>query len=87
MPVRAAIERAIKHFGSEPKLASAIGYSQHGVWRAKMLGRCTPRMAVRIETASGGQINREELCPEVFGSEARRPDGSWLPHRIVAAAH
>lgn len=86
MSVSAALQQAIKYFGSEPKLASAIGYSQHGVWRAKVLGRCTPRMAVRIETATKGEINRTELCPEVFGPEARRADGSWVPHRIAAHA-
>jgi len=60
---RKAVLAAIELFGSEWKLAEAIGYSQHAVWRAKNLGRVSPRMATAIHRATGGKIKRHVLCP------------------------
>lgn len=67
MSPRDLIEQAIREYTSELKLAQAIGYSQHGVWRAKKLGRVSPRMAISLEAVSKGRFKREHLCPEVFG--------------------
>jgi len=59
--------KAIEQLGSEWKLAAAIGYSQHAIWRAKTLGRVSPRMANAIEAATDGKVKRTDLCPKVFG--------------------
>ena len=70
--VRAAMVRAIEYYGSEWRLAEAIGYTQHPVWRAKTLGRVSPRMATAIEAATHGKVKRRELCPVVFGPATTR---------------
>ena len=57
------MEQAVALFGSEAKLGTAIGYTQHGVHRARASGRVTPVMAVRIHVATGGQIDCKLLCP------------------------
>jgi DNA-binding transcriptional regulator YdaS (Cro superfamily) len=31
---------------------------------------CSPKLAIRIEEASGGQITRESLRPDIFGDRA-----------------
>ena len=62
--VRPLIEAAIRDKGSEAKLAKACGVSQAAINKAKKVGRCTPNLAVRIETACG--ISRRLLCPDFF---------------------
>jgi DNA-binding transcriptional regulator YdaS (Cro superfamily) len=69
---RAAILEAIELFGSERKLGDAIGFAQHSVWRAKTIGRVSPRMASAIEAATRGKIKRINLCPKVFGPPVRK---------------
>ena len=44
--------------GSETKLAAAAGCSQNAIWHAKRAGRVSAKMAVRIETATKGEISR-----------------------------
>jgi DNA-binding transcriptional regulator YdaS (Cro superfamily) len=62
--VRPLIEAAIRDRGSEAKLAKACGVSQAAINKAKLVGRCSPNLAVRIERACG--ISRRLLCPEFF---------------------
>lgn len=64
MSPRELIERAIAMYGSEAKLGAAIGYSQHGVHRAKRQGRSTWEMACLIHHVTGGVIDKHQLCPE-----------------------
>ncbi|MBO0715730.1 MAG: helix-turn-helix domain-containing protein [Rhizobiales bacterium] len=72
--VRAAMLAAIELLGSEWKLAEAIGYTQHAVWRAKTIGRVSARMATAIEAATDGKIKRLDLCPVCYGpATIRRP--------------
>jgi len=65
--IRDAMLAAIEYAGSEWKLADLTGYAQHSIWRAKTLGRCSPRMANAIEAATDGKVTRLELCPQIFG--------------------
>jgi DNA-binding transcriptional regulator YdaS (Cro superfamily) len=67
--VRALIEAAIRDQGSEVKLARACGVSQTAINKAKRAGRCSPRLAVKIEAACN--ISRRLLCPEFFGTSAK----------------
>lgn len=59
------IERAISLYGSEAALGKAIGYTQHGIWRARQSGRVSPRMALRIHAATQGKIDCRKLCPDL----------------------
>jgi len=83
MSSRIYIEQAIHLFGSEKKLAVAIGYSQNAVWRAKTLGRTSSAMAARIEAVTRARkavIHRDKLCPD-FKPLKVRADGT-LPPRV-----
>ncbi|WP_187274672.1 MULTISPECIES: hypothetical protein [unclassified Methylobacterium] len=66
--VRPLIEAAIRDKGSEAKLAVACKVSQAAINKAKKVGRCSPRLAVKIEGACG--ISRRLLCPEFFGTSS-----------------
>jgi hypothetical protein len=59
---RSAIERAIQFYGTQDALAAAVGYTQHGIWRAKEQGHCSPGLAIKIEIATGGKIRKEQLA-------------------------
>jgi DNA-binding transcriptional regulator YdaS (Cro superfamily) len=77
MTPREAIEHAIEMFGSEYKLADAIGFSQSAIWRAKTIGRPTPEMAVNIEVATNGKIKREMMRPDVFARPPKMITNAW----------
>ncbi len=59
------IARAIAIVGSQCAMASAVGTTQQNVSRMMRNGRASPKFAPRIERATGGQITRHELCPDV----------------------
>ena len=73
-----AITRAIKEFGSETKLADAIGFSQASVNRARRIGRPTAEMAVNIEIATAGRIKRAWLRPDIFGADVTLIENLWM---------
>jgi DNA-binding transcriptional regulator YdaS (Cro superfamily) len=74
------IEEAIALLGSEAKLGAAAGKSQNAIWSAKRAGRVSPDLAIGIERATGGQIPRWRLRPDLWS-----PPGP-APHREGAAA-
>lgn len=64
-----ALERACKKVGGQSALAGKIGVRQSTLWhwlnRAK---RGAPAEFVpAIEAATGGEVSRHELRPDVFG--------------------
>lgn len=71
MEHRDLLERAIRALGSQQKLAEAIGLSQQGVsYLLNNAPRVTAEVAIAIERATKGQIRREQLRPDLFGSGA-----------------
>lgn len=60
------IEQFIQRFGSEAKAAAAAGVSQPVVNAAKQAGRCGPKLAMGIEAATGGDISRSMLRPDLW---------------------
>lgn len=62
------LQTAVSLFGSQAKLAHAIGFSQHAVWAALTKGIVSPRMARAIHTATDGKIDKADLCPEIFAA-------------------
>lgn len=65
------IARAIDILGkSQVLMAKAIGTTQQNVSRMMREGRASPKLAPRIERATGGQITRHELCPDVDWGDA-----------------
>lgn len=60
------IKSAIDMFGSETKLASAIGFAQPSINDAKRKGRVGPLMALAIDKATEGRISKHELRPDLW---------------------
>jgi len=62
-----ALESAITAAGGPAALARELRISVQAVsnWR-----RCPPRRALAVERATGGQVKRHELRPDVFGKAA-----------------
>lgn len=64
MKPRKLFKKIITEYGSEAKLAVAIGYTQNAVHQAKRRGTVTMEMASLIEQVSEGKYDRFALCPE-----------------------
>lgn len=64
--IRRLIEQAIEIVGSEAKLGRAAKFSQQAIWKAKKIGRVSPRMAKSIDRATKGKIPRTKLRPDIF---------------------
>lgn len=65
------IETAIAQFGSEMKLAKAIGYSQTIVNKVRRGARISAEMAVAIEKATAGKVTRQQFRPDLFEEPQR----------------
>lgn len=63
------IHRAIALFGSEAKLAAAVGVKQPSINAAKRANRVSAELAARIHKATNGTVSREELRPDLFGEQ------------------
>lgn len=75
MSTDSAIERAIARAGSEAKLGKAIGFSQVAVNKARHRGVVSPRMAMAIDTFTGGTISRSDLRPDLWGPATAKLSG------------
>jgi len=62
-----ALERAIAIKGSQSALARAVGKKQAHVWYWLNKGQVPAEIAPKIEAATGGQVSKENLRPDVFG--------------------
>lgn len=66
-----ALERAIKHAGSQKKLAELLSTSQARVWNWLRRDKKVPaEYAVEIERATSGAVTREQLRPDIFEDRA-----------------
>jgi DNA-binding transcriptional regulator YdaS (Cro superfamily) len=64
-PIR-ALNLAVEFFGSENKLALAIGITQQNINRAVRRGRVSPQVAMAIQRATGGYVTANELRPDIW---------------------
>lgn len=62
-----ALDLAIDHLGGVGKLAAAIGLRQNVVGNWKLRGQVPAERCLAIEQATGGQVTRHDLRPDVFG--------------------
>jgi len=79
MSARRLLEAAIASYGSEAKLAAAIGYSQNAVHLAKRRGWVTWEMACVLDHVAG--IDRLKLCGNPI---TRRLNGHAKKPRAIA---
>jgi DNA-binding transcriptional regulator YdaS (Cro superfamily) len=63
---RSALARAVAMFGSETKLAMAVGIAQQVLNRAVRRGRVSPELAKAIQRATGGAVTANELRPDLW---------------------
>jgi DNA-binding transcriptional regulator YdaS (Cro superfamily) len=73
MDTKSLIERAVEIFGSQKKLAEAVGCSQQHISlliRGEV--KVTAEIALAIDEATKGEISRRELRPDVFGASRKR---------------
>lgn len=64
-----AIDKAAEAVGSQAALAKALGVTPMAVTQWKKRG-VPPERCRDIEQATGGQVTREELRPDIFGMAA-----------------
>jgi DNA-binding transcriptional regulator YdaS (Cro superfamily) len=64
------IEIAISHFGSQANLARALNETPMTIHQWLRRNRIPLKHVVKIERVSGGAVTKEQLRPDVFGSEA-----------------
>ena len=65
---RRALEKAISIVGSQNKLAAAVGVRQSTLNYWVTQGRVPPEKCALIEEATGGEVTRVQLRPEIYGS-------------------
>ena len=63
------IARAVSHFGSQQRLADAIGCSQQLISRMLHNQRPSAEISVQIHAATGGHVSKYDLRPDLFGPE------------------
>lgn len=66
MSTRPLIEAAIRLKGSEAKLAEACGVSQAAIWKAKVAGRVSANLAIKLERGTSGELPRWRLRPDLW---------------------
>lgn len=65
-----ALERAIGMAGSQAELARRIGKKQAHVWNWLHRDKRVPAdMVLKIESATGGEVSRHELRPDLYPLE------------------
>jgi DNA-binding transcriptional regulator YdaS (Cro superfamily) len=65
-PAWEALARAVNMFGSEKKLAAAVGVAQQVLNRAVKRGRVSPELAIAIQKATGGIVTANDLRPDLW---------------------
>ena len=68
-PVISPLERAINVCGSQAALAKKIGVTPQAVQQWLAAGAVPIKRALQVEAATGGQVTRSELCPEMYPPE------------------
>lgn len=61
----AHLDRAVALFDSAADLARACGVTPQAVSAARSAGRVGPKLAARIEAATGKRVRAEDLCPDL----------------------
>jgi DNA-binding transcriptional regulator YdaS (Cro superfamily) len=65
--LKSHIERAIGHYGSQAKLAEAMGCSQQQIAYLLKASSISAEMALKIDAATNGEVSKHKLRPDIFG--------------------
>lgn len=74
-----AIARAVALAGSEDKLAKAVRCRQSYISKAKLTGRCSDKIAIRIHVWSNGEIPGSAIRPDLWTKPEHVPLAPVLP--------
>jgi len=61
------IENAVKHYGSQAKLAEALRCSQQQISYLLKASSVSAEMAKKLDEATGGAVSRHDLRPDIYG--------------------
>jgi DNA-binding transcriptional regulator YdaS (Cro superfamily) len=70
------IEKAVEIAGGQVQLAKACKVSQPAVFKWLRGGRITAENAIKVETATDGQVTRQDLRPDIFGEPRSEPSAA-----------
>ena len=65
--VKPQIERAVSLFGSQAKLAAAMGCSQQQIAYLLKAKRVSAEMAILLHESTAGVVSKHVLRPDLFG--------------------
>lgn len=68
--LKSHIERAISHYGSQAKLAEAMGCSQQQIAYLLKASSITAEMALKIDAATAGTVSKHDLRADIFGEKS-----------------
>lgn len=74
MDTKSHIDRAVELFGSQKKLADAVGCSQQHISlliRGEV--KVSAEIALALDEATKGEVSRRELRPDLFGISRKKP--------------
>lgn len=66
------LEKAIKIVGSQYRMAKILGKRQSLIWYWLKCGRVSAASVIPIEQATGGQVTRHELRPDIYPKEEEK---------------
>ena len=73
-----AIELAVNRVGGQSALAREMGVSPQAVWKWLKAGRAPIGRVLDIERATGGEVTRYALRPDIYGDIAKQTQaGPW----------
>jgi DNA-binding transcriptional regulator YdaS (Cro superfamily) len=65
------LNRAVRHLGSQKRLADAIGCSQAKIsWLLLSADKIDAEDAVAIDRATGSEVSKSQLRPDIFEPES-----------------
>lgn len=68
------LERAVRHLGSQPKLAKAMGCSQSKIsWLLTTSDKISAEDALSIHRATDGAVSASSLRPDLWPTEQHVP--------------
>lgn len=62
-----ALDRAAQQLGTQEALAAALGIRSPSISEWRQRGQVPIERCVQIEEATGGEVTRYDLRPDVFG--------------------
>lgn len=69
--LRSYIEKAVSAYGSQAKLADAMGCSQQQIAYLLKASSISAEMALRIDAATAGTVSKHDLRPDIFGKREK----------------